>query len=289
MVGFAVEASRFDRPMIGAVEPGLAGRAGRPRAGRRDRLDRRQAADELGGRPVPRSCCGPRRRSRCACAARAASGSSRCAPRRQEAERIGSIGVHPLVRVGQVLPGQPAEAAGLQSDDAILSIDGKPLTSFTDIPPHRRRGGGPRARVPGVARRADAGAQHHAERLGLRAAHRDRAQDGAQEVRPGGRGGRSGALDLGHDAPDLRRDRAARDRADLAEDDDGSARHRPGVGRRGARRGRLAAVPGGGDQPPGRDPQPVPARAARRRAPRDPGDRGRRAPRPLARWSRAGS
>jgi regulator of sigma E protease len=53
----------------------------------------------------------------------------------KEAERIGSIGVHPLVRVGQVLPGQPAEAAGLQLDDAILSIDGKPLTSFTEIPP----------------------------------------------------------------------------------------------------------------------------------------------------------
>jgi regulator of sigma E protease len=50
-------------------------------------------------------------------------------------EKLGSIGVHPLVRVGQVLPGQPAEAAGLRIDDAILSIDGKPLRSFAEIPP----------------------------------------------------------------------------------------------------------------------------------------------------------
>ena len=37
--------------------------------------------------------------------------------------------------MGQVLPGQPAEAAGLRTDDAILSIDGKPLRSFAEIPP----------------------------------------------------------------------------------------------------------------------------------------------------------
>ena len=51
------------------------------------------------------------------------------------AERIGSIGVHPLVRVGEVLKDQPAAAAGLKSDDAILSIDGKSLRSFSEIPP----------------------------------------------------------------------------------------------------------------------------------------------------------
>jgi regulator of sigma E protease len=53
----------------------------------------------------------------------------------RSAEQIGSIGVHPLVRVGQVLPGQPAEGAGLLRDDAILSIDGTPLRSFSEIPP----------------------------------------------------------------------------------------------------------------------------------------------------------
>jgi len=34
-----------------------------------------------------------------------------------------------------VLEGQPAAAAGLESDDAILSIDGQALRSFSEIPP----------------------------------------------------------------------------------------------------------------------------------------------------------
>ena len=51
------------------------------------------------------------------------------------AEKVGSIGVHPLVRIGLVLPGQPGEAAGLKTDDAILAIDGKPVRSFAEIPP----------------------------------------------------------------------------------------------------------------------------------------------------------
>jgi regulator of sigma E protease len=48
---------------------------------------------------------------------------------------VGSIGVHPLVRVGQVMAGQPAEKAGLRPDDAILRIDGKLIRSFAEIPP----------------------------------------------------------------------------------------------------------------------------------------------------------
>src|SRR6185295_17644747 len=35
-------------------------------------------------------------------------------------QRTGQIGVSPLVRVGQVLPGSPAERAGLKTDDGIL-------------------------------------------------------------------------------------------------------------------------------------------------------------------------
>src|SRR5207247_5823073 len=40
-----------------------------------------------------------------------------------------------LVRVGEVLEGLPAQAAGLRADDAILRIDDKPIRSFTEIPP----------------------------------------------------------------------------------------------------------------------------------------------------------
>jgi regulator of sigma E protease len=50
------------------------------------------------------------------------------------AERIGSIGAHPLVQVGQVLEGQPAEAAGIKPDDGILKVGDKPVSSFGSIP-----------------------------------------------------------------------------------------------------------------------------------------------------------
>jgi regulator of sigma E protease len=51
----------------------------------------------------------------------------------RDAEKMGTIGVHPLVRIGQVLPGQPAAEAGLQPDDGILRIGDKPIRSFEDI------------------------------------------------------------------------------------------------------------------------------------------------------------
>jgi regulator of sigma E protease len=49
-------------------------------------------------------------------------------------QKMGQIGVSPLVRVGQVLPSSPAERAGLKPDDGILAVNGKPVTSFGDIP-----------------------------------------------------------------------------------------------------------------------------------------------------------
>jgi regulator of sigma E protease len=49
-------------------------------------------------------------------------------------DRIGHIGVAPLVRVGGLVKGNPAEAAGLHKDDAILRVDDKPVTAFEDIP-----------------------------------------------------------------------------------------------------------------------------------------------------------
>ena len=48
---------------------------------------------------------------------------------------VGDIGVRPLVRVGEIVSGSPAEEVGLQSDDAILRIDDAPIETFNDIPP----------------------------------------------------------------------------------------------------------------------------------------------------------
>jgi regulator of sigma E protease len=56
-------------------------------------------------------------------------------------EKVGHLGVSPLVRVGSVLPGQPAEAAGLRKDDAILAIEGESVTAFEDIPRMLSAGG----------------------------------------------------------------------------------------------------------------------------------------------------
>ena len=134
MVGFAVEGSRYDRPIVGAVDVGSpAEKAG---------LLPGDEIVSIDGKPLPsweqaqyhiilrpETSLGLRVRR---------GGDEREVAVRSEAtsaEKIGSIGVHPLVRVGQVLPGQPAEAAGLRIDDAILSIDGQPLRSFAEIPP----------------------------------------------------------------------------------------------------------------------------------------------------------
>ena len=115
MVGFAVEGSRFDRPIVGAVDAGSPAEKAGLVPGDEILVDRRQAAARRGRRRSTTSCCGPRRPSTLRVAARRER--ARRSPLRSEAttaEKIGSIGVHPLVRVGQVLPGQPAEAAGLQ-------------------------------------------------------------------------------------------------------------------------------------------------------------------------------
>jgi regulator of sigma E protease len=133
LIGFDVDASRYDRPIVGAVDPASPGAAaglrpgdellaidGRPQATWEDAqyhiLLRPDRALELLVR---------RGEEQIRIEVRSESTS---------AERMGSIGVHPLVRIGRVLPGLPAEQAGLRPDDAILSIDGKAMRSFLEIP-----------------------------------------------------------------------------------------------------------------------------------------------------------
>jgi regulator of sigma E protease len=133
MIGFAVEASRFDRPILGAVEAGSPAAAagllpgdeilaidGQPQA------TWEEAQYHILLRPdralVLRIRRGPEERE---VTVRSAT----------EAEtKVGSIGAHPLVRIGQVLKGQPGEGAGLRPEDAILKIGDKPIRSFSEIP-----------------------------------------------------------------------------------------------------------------------------------------------------------
>jgi regulator of sigma E protease len=48
---------------------------------------------------------------------------------------IGDIGARPLVRVGNVSVGGPADQAGVKPGDIVLRIAGKPIGAFDEIPP----------------------------------------------------------------------------------------------------------------------------------------------------------
>jgi regulator of sigma E protease len=134
MVGLRVEAWRYDRPIVGAVDADSpAEKAGLLPGDEIVSIDGKplpsweEAQYHIILRPETSLALRVRR-----------GGDEREVSVRSEAtaaEKMGSIGVHPLVRVGEVAAGQPAEAAGVRTDDAILSIDGQPLRSFTDIPP----------------------------------------------------------------------------------------------------------------------------------------------------------
>jgi regulator of sigma E protease len=134
VVGFAEDASRLDRPIIGAVDAGSPAEQAGLRPG-----DEILAID---GQRLPsweeaqyRILLRPQQDLHLQVLR---GGRERDVAVRSQAtspEKVGTIGIHPLVRVGEVLAGEPAKAAGLRPDDAILSIDGKPIRSFAEIPP----------------------------------------------------------------------------------------------------------------------------------------------------------
>jgi regulator of sigma E protease len=134
MIGFAVDASRYDRPIVGAVATDSPAQAAGIVPGDEILSIDGQALPSWEEAQYlillsPEKALDVRVRR---------DGAERAVQVRSEAtskEKVGRIGVHPLVRVGEVLSGAPAEEAGLLPDDAILQIDGTPITSFNDIPP----------------------------------------------------------------------------------------------------------------------------------------------------------
>jgi regulator of sigma E protease len=134
MVGFAVDGSRYDRPIVGAVEPGSpAEKAGIAPGDEILSIDGRALPswEEAQYNILLRPDTTLRLRVRRGAEERDVTLRSEST----SAEKVGSIGVYPLVRIGQVLPGQPGEAAGLRPDDAILAIDGRAIRSFAEILP----------------------------------------------------------------------------------------------------------------------------------------------------------
>lgn len=134
MIGFQVDASLYDRPIVGAVDADSpAARAGVQPGDEILAIDGRpqQSWEEAQYTVLLRPDAALELRLR-------RGGVEQTLPVRSgstSAEKVGTIGVHPLVRIGQVVAGAPGAEVGLRPDDAILRIDDTPIRSFAEIPP----------------------------------------------------------------------------------------------------------------------------------------------------------
>ena len=133
MVGFQVDASLYDKPVVGAVEAGSPAQAAGLQPG-----DEIVAIDGKAQESWEDAQTSVMLRPDQPLQLRVRRGGQdqEIAVRSTvtEKEKMGTIGVHPLVRVGEVIPGGAAEAAGLRLDDGVLAIDGRPIRAFGEIP-----------------------------------------------------------------------------------------------------------------------------------------------------------
>jgi len=139
MLGVGVPGVRYDVPTIGAIDPGSpAASAGLEPGDTITKFDGEPAEDweqvQIGilmrpSRDISMEIArGPERLMK-TMRARVIDG------------KMGDIGVFPLVRIGQVTKGSPAEAAGLRVEDGLLRVAGLPLQSFADVPAKVRAAG----------------------------------------------------------------------------------------------------------------------------------------------------
>jgi regulator of sigma E protease len=133
MYGIGLPAALYDRPIIGVVEDGSpAAAAGLEPGDEIVAIDGRpQASWEEAGfsllvRPDSVLTLSVRRAGELR-EVSLRSGSTK--------DLVGTIGVHPLVRIGAVTEGSPAAAAGLRPDDAIVRIGDRPIREFAEIIP----------------------------------------------------------------------------------------------------------------------------------------------------------
>jgi regulator of sigma E protease len=132
MIGYGVDAVLRDRPVIGVVQPASPAEAAGLQAGDEilaiDGALKKDWEDVLVAIAIrPDRAIQLRVR-------RGAEEKDFTVRSTVVAQGAGQIGVSPLVRVGQLVPGAPAERAGIKADDGILTVAGKPVTSFGDIP-----------------------------------------------------------------------------------------------------------------------------------------------------------
>jgi regulator of sigma E protease len=134
MIGFMVDGSRFDRPVVGAVEAGSpAAAAGLAPGDEIVAIDGRAAATWEDAQY--QILLKPDRALELRLKQGASERTVSVHATDKAPGRMGEIGVFPLVRVGTVLENEPAAAGGLQVDDGILRIGDVPIKSFGDIPP----------------------------------------------------------------------------------------------------------------------------------------------------------
>jgi regulator of sigma E protease len=131
-LGWGIDATLYEPPVIGVVEPDSAGaRAGLKPGDQIATIDGKPQANWEGAlmtillKPNQELAVGVKRGAE-SLETRVTSGATE--------QKQGDIGVTPLVRIGPLVEGGAAQQAGLKADDGIVSVAHQPVRGFMDIP-----------------------------------------------------------------------------------------------------------------------------------------------------------